>query len=75
MPSSVATARKTANGPDHAIAEPFDLEAFGKTHTFIVNCAPVLGAKGKPGGALVSLEDVTQLEENKIELGIAKERA
>ena len=50
-------------------------DTFGKTHTFIVNCAPVLGAKGKPGGALVSLEDVTQLEENKIELGIAKERA
>ena len=50
-------------------------DSFGKTHTFIVNCAPVLGAKGKPGGALVSLEDVTQLEENKIELGKAKERA
>jgi PAS domain S-box-containing protein len=50
-------------------------DAFGKTHTFIVNCAPVLGAGGKAGGALVSLDDVTQLEENKIELGKAKEKA
>ncbi len=50
-------------------------DAFGKTHTFIVNCAPVLGARGKAGGVLVSLDDVTQLEENKIELGKAKEKA
>ena len=50
-------------------------DAFGKTHTFIVNCAPVLSAGGKAGGALVSLDDVTQLEENKIELGKAKEKA
>ena len=50
-------------------------DAFGKTHTFIVNCAPVLSAGGKAGGALVSLDDVTKLEENKIELGIAKEKA
>jgi PAS domain S-box-containing protein len=47
----------------------------GKTHTFIVNCAPVLSAGGKAGGALVSLDDVTQLEENKVELGKAKEKA
>ncbi len=50
-------------------------DAFGKTHTFIVNCAPVLSAGGKAGGALVSLDDVTQLEENKVELGKAKEKA
>jgi len=47
----------------------------GKIHTFIVNCAPVLSAGGKAGGALVSLDDVTQLEENKVELGKAKEKA
>ncbi|UCH48501.1 MAG: response regulator [Betaproteobacteria bacterium] len=50
-------------------------DALGKTHTFIVNCAPVLSAGGKAGGVLVSLDDVTQLEENKIELGKAKEKA
>ena len=50
-------------------------DSTGKTHTFIVNCAPVLSAGGKAGGALVSLDDVTQLEENKVELGMAKEKA
>ena len=50
-------------------------DSSGKPHTFIVNCAPVPGAGGKAGGALVSLDDVTQLEENKIELGKAKEKA
>ena len=43
--------------------------------TFIVNCAPVLGGKGKSAGVLISLDDVTQLEQNKIELGKAKEKA
>ena len=32
----------------------------GKPRTFIVNCAPVLGAGSKPGGVLISLDDVTQ---------------
>jgi signal transduction histidine kinase/HPt (histidine-containing phosphotransfer) domain-containing protein/ActR/RegA family two-component response regulator len=50
-------------------------DASGKLHTFIVNCAPVLGAGGKAGGALISLDDVTQLEENKVELSKAKEKA
>ena len=44
-------------------------------HTFIVNCAPVLGGGASPAGVLISLDDVTQLEENKVELGKAKERA
>jgi PAS domain S-box-containing protein len=43
--------------------------------TFIVNCAPVLGGKGKSAGVLISLDDITQLEQNKIELGKAKEKA
>ncbi len=46
-----------------------------KCRTFIVNCAPVLGGKGKAAGVLISLDDVTQLEENKVELGRAKEKA
>jgi signal transduction histidine kinase/CheY-like chemotaxis protein len=33
--------------------------------TFIANCSPVLGAGGKFGGVLVSLDDVTELEEAK----------
>jgi PAS domain S-box-containing protein len=50
-------------------------DAESHLHTFIVNCAPVLGSGGKPAGVLISLDDVTQLEENKVELGKAKEKA
>jgi signal transduction histidine kinase/CheY-like chemotaxis protein/HPt (histidine-containing phosphotransfer) domain-containing protein len=46
-----------------------------KALTFIVNCAPVLGTGSKPNGVLISLDDVTQLEENKVELARAKEGA
>src|ERR1700674_1409475 len=50
-------------------------DADSKPRIFIVNCAPVLGGGGKPAGVLISLDDVTQLEENKVELGKAKEKA
>ncbi|MBW2280468.1 MAG: response regulator [Deltaproteobacteria bacterium] len=43
--------------------------------TFLVNCSPVLGSGGKYGGALVSLDDVTALQESKAELSDAKEQA
>ncbi len=43
--------------------------------TFIVNCSPIIAPKGKHGGALISLDDVTQLEEKKVELSKAKEAA
>jgi PAS domain S-box-containing protein len=43
--------------------------------TFIVNCAPVLGGRGRPAGVLISLDDVTQQERHKVELGKAKEKA
>jgi PAS domain S-box-containing protein len=47
----------------------------GVSHTFIVNCSPVAGARGKARGALASFEDVTQLVEKEIELRKAKETA
>jgi signal transduction histidine kinase/HPt (histidine-containing phosphotransfer) domain-containing protein/ActR/RegA family two-component response regulator len=50
-------------------------DAESNPHSFIVNCAPVLGGAGKTAGVLISLDDVTQLEENKVELGKAKEKA
>jgi len=50
-------------------------DAEGHQRTFIVNCAPVLGAAGRAAGVLISLDDVTQLEENKVELNKAKEKA
>jgi PAS domain S-box-containing protein len=51
------------------------LDGASKLHTFKVNCSPVAGGDGKPGGVLVSFDDVTQLEENKVELRKAKEEA
>ncbi len=46
-----------------------------KQRTFIVNCSPVLGSGGRYGGVLISLDDVTQLEEHKVQLSLAKEEA
>ncbi|TWO70636.1 response regulator [Caenimonas sedimenti] len=51
------------------------LDAQGLPRTFVVNCSPVLNAGGRAGGALVSLEDITQLEESKVALQGAKEEA
>jgi len=50
-------------------------DAAGKLRTFKANCSPVIGGDGKPGGVLVSLDDVTRLEENEVELRKAKEDA
>jgi signal transduction histidine kinase/CheY-like chemotaxis protein/HPt (histidine-containing phosphotransfer) domain-containing protein len=47
----------------------------GRERSFVVNCSPVLGAGRRPGGVLVSLEDVTLLEESRIALRGAKEEA
>jgi PAS domain S-box-containing protein len=46
-----------------------------RTRTFIVNCSPVLGAGAKPGGVLVSMEDITELEQKEVELKLAKDEA
>ncbi len=40
----------------------------GLSRTFMVNCSPVMGPKGVPGGVLVSMDDVTLLEEKEIQL-------
>jgi PAS domain S-box-containing protein len=50
-------------------------DAAGKRHTFKANCSPVTGGDGKAGGVLVSLDDITLLEENQVELQKAKEEA
>ena len=47
----------------------------GRTRTFVVNCSPVLGSAGRPGGVLISLEDITLLEESKIQLQGARDEA
>ena len=50
-------------------------DAAGMLRTFLLNCSPVLGAGNQPGGVLVSLEDITQLEQKEIELKIARDEA
>ena len=50
-------------------------DAAGAVRTFIINCSPVLGAGSKPGGVLVSLEDITELEQKEVELKIARDEA
>ena len=50
-------------------------DAAGQLHTFSANCSPVMGPDGKAGGVLISLDDVTELEQNKVELRQAKEEA
>lgn len=47
----------------------------GKRRSFMVNGSPVPGAGGKPAGVLVSLDDVTQLEEQEIQLRLARDAA
>lgn len=43
--------------------------------TFILNCSPILTDAGKTGGVLISLDDVTQLEANKLALRQSKDEA
>ena len=43
------------------------LDRDGEPRSFIVNCSPVLGSGGKYAGVLISLDDVTQLEDAKAE--------
>ncbi|MDH5501516.1 MAG: ATP-binding protein, partial [Gammaproteobacteria bacterium] len=47
----------------------------GKRRTFIVNSSPVLGSQGKHSGVLVTFDDITQMEEQKVELQHAKDKA
>jgi PAS domain S-box-containing protein len=47
----------------------------GKRRSFMVNGSPVPGANGKSAGMLVSLDDVTALEEQEVELRLARDAA
>jgi PAS domain S-box-containing protein len=50
-------------------------DSAGRERSFVVNCSPVLGSGGKAGGVLISLEDITLLQESKVELRQAKDEA
>lgn len=43
--------------------------------TFMTNASPVMAGEGKAQGVLISFDDVTQLEQQEIELQISKEEA
>jgi len=47
----------------------------GQRRKFIVNCSPVMGAKGKAGGVLISMDDVTLLAEKETLLRQSMEEA
>jgi signal transduction histidine kinase/CheY-like chemotaxis protein/HPt (histidine-containing phosphotransfer) domain-containing protein len=50
-------------------------DSAGVVRTFLLNCAPVLGAGRTPGGVLVSMEDITELEKKEVELKAARDEA
>ena len=47
----------------------------GSTRIFKVNCSPLQGHEGNVRGVMVSFDDVTVLEQNKVELKVAKDAA
>ncbi|HEY8358705.1 MAG TPA: ATP-binding protein, partial [Ramlibacter sp.] len=47
----------------------------GRQRSFVVNCSPVMAAAGKASGVLISLEDITLLEESRVELRSARDEA
>ena len=50
-------------------------DSTGKRRKFLVNCSPVMGNADKAGGVLISLDDVTLLEEVELQLIRSKEEA
>ena len=63
-----------SNAPSMGVMLGFE-DSGGHGRTFIVNSAPVLGEDGEARGALSSFEDVTELEEHKVELSKSKDEA
>jgi PAS domain S-box-containing protein len=49
--------------------------ALGKRHSFMVNCSPVIGGNKKHNGMLMSLSDITLIEEKEAELVESKKSA
>jgi PAS domain S-box-containing protein len=49
--------------------------AQSRVRHLVVNCSPVLASGGRANGVFISLNDVTQIEQNKIELQKAKGEA
>ena len=47
----------------------------GKERRYLVNCSPLLGHKGNYCGVMVTFDDVTQLEESRNQLQVARDEA
>lgn len=55
---------------------PIRLEAQdGSIRSFVANASPLIGSEGKYRGVLVTFDDVTLLEQHKVELNVAKDAA
>lgn len=67
------SAFETAEPTRHEMVGFLDSE--GQRRKFIVNCSPVMGSQGKPGGVLISMDDVTLLEEKELLLRQSMEEA
>lgn len=68
----VVTLRDGSNQTDQMLNL---LNAKSLQRNFVVNCSPVLGSGRKPNGVFISLNDVTLIEQNKVELHKAKDEA
>ncbi len=51
------------------------IDAEGNQLTYLVNCSPLLGHQSKYCGVMVTFDDVTQLEESRIQLREARDAA
>jgi PAS domain S-box-containing protein len=67
--------RAQASAESEVNARIYMNDSTGKRRSFLVNCSPVLGAEGKVNGVLISLDDITHLEEVEAELREAKKAA
>jgi PAS domain S-box-containing protein len=60
--------------PQDGVSLQLDLGADGQ-YIFMVNCTPVLGRDGEYRGVMVTFEDVTEIEGNRLELSKSKQEA
>ncbi|MBL8328697.1 MAG: response regulator [Rubrivivax sp.] len=68
-------ASMVANGEAHRNVLMYLNDGEGRRRSFMINGSPVPGAGGKAAGMLVSLDDVTALEEKEIQLRVARDAA
>ncbi|MCA9084851.1 MAG: PAS domain-containing protein, partial [Planctomycetaceae bacterium] len=54
---------------------PMEIDSAEGTQSFNVNCSPLLGNEGSHRGVMVTFDNVTQLEQKKVQLRQAKDEA